>query len=73
MDVKGAKALSERLAEAARNVDPPPVESGGLGRHLRQSVRGRRHYGEGVAAHTAEPSLPGHGGMCVRTGVRYRT
>ncbi len=24
MDVKGAKALSERLAEAARNVDPPP-------------------------------------------------
>ncbi len=23
MDVKGAKALSERLAEAARNVDPP--------------------------------------------------
>jgi hypothetical protein len=31
MDVKGAKALSERLAEAARNVDPPPskaVDSG---------------------------------------------
>lgn len=31
MDVKGAKALSDRLAEAARNVDPPPakaVESG---------------------------------------------
>ncbi len=24
MDVKGAKALSERLAEAARNVVPPP-------------------------------------------------
>ena len=24
MDVKGAKALSERLAEAARNVDPHP-------------------------------------------------
>jgi hypothetical protein len=24
MDVKGAKALSERLAEAARNVDPLP-------------------------------------------------
>jgi len=30
MDVKGAKALSERLAEAARNVDPPPRESGGV-------------------------------------------
>lgn len=31
MDVKGAKALSDRLAEAAGNVDPPPskaVESG---------------------------------------------
>ena len=31
MDVKGAKALSERLAEAARNVDLPPskaVDSG---------------------------------------------
>ena len=25
MDVKGAKALSERLAEAARNVDRPPA------------------------------------------------
>jgi hypothetical protein len=35
MDVKGAKALSERLAEAARNVDPLPakaVESGDTGR-----------------------------------------
>jgi hypothetical protein len=35
MDVKGAKALSERLAEAARNVDPPPakaVDSGDLPR-----------------------------------------
>jgi hypothetical protein len=32
MDVKGAQALAERLAEAARNVDPPPlkpVDSGG--------------------------------------------
>ena len=26
MDVKGAKALSERLAEAARDVDPPTPE-----------------------------------------------
>ena len=26
MDVKGAKALSERLAEAARDVDPPPLK-----------------------------------------------
>jgi hypothetical protein len=35
MDVKGAKALSERLAEAARNVDSPPakaVDSGGADR-----------------------------------------
>ena len=29
MDVKGAKALSERLAEAARNVDPPPAKAVG--------------------------------------------
>lgn len=31
MDVKGARALSERLAEAARNADPPDskaVDSG---------------------------------------------
>jgi hypothetical protein len=27
MDVKGAKALSERLAEAARNVDFPPSKA----------------------------------------------
>ena len=27
MDVKGAKALSERLAEAARNVDPPHAKA----------------------------------------------
>ena len=27
MDVKGAKALSERLAEAARNVDPLPSKA----------------------------------------------
>ena len=27
MDVKGAKALAERLAEAARNVDPPPSKA----------------------------------------------
>ena len=27
MDVKGAQALSERLAEAARNVDPPPAKA----------------------------------------------
>ena len=39
MDVKGAKALSERLAEAARNVDPNPRESGGL-RRGRRRVRG---------------------------------
>ena len=31
MDVKGAKALSERLAEAARNVDPPPAKAVGSG------------------------------------------
>jgi hypothetical protein len=27
MDVKGAKALSERLAEASRNGDLPPVKA----------------------------------------------
>ena len=27
MDVKGAKALSERLAEAARSVEPPPAKA----------------------------------------------
>jgi hypothetical protein len=27
MDVKGAKALSERLAETASNVDPPPAKA----------------------------------------------
>lgn len=27
MDVKGAKALAERLADAARNVDPPPLKA----------------------------------------------
>jgi hypothetical protein len=27
MDVKGAKALSERLAQAARNADPPPAKA----------------------------------------------
>ena len=27
MDVKGAKALSERLAEAARNVDSTPAKA----------------------------------------------
>ena len=31
MDVKGAKALSERLAEAARNVDPPLAKAVGSG------------------------------------------
>ena len=31
MDVKGAKALSERLAEAARNVDLTPAKSVGSG------------------------------------------
>jgi hypothetical protein len=31
MDVKGAKALSERLAEAARNVDPTPAKAVGSG------------------------------------------
>ena len=40
MDVKGAKALSERLAEAVRDVDPPPA-------------KGRRHCGEGVTAETS--------------------
>ena len=29
MDVKGAKALSERLAVAARNFDPPPAKAVG--------------------------------------------
>ena len=29
MDVKGAKALSERLAEATRNVDPAPAKAAG--------------------------------------------
>ena len=29
MDVKGAKALSERLAEAASNVDPPSAKAVG--------------------------------------------
>ena len=33
MDVKGAKALSERLAEAARNVDPLPAKAVGSGHH----------------------------------------
>ena len=27
MDVKGAKALSERLAEAARTIDPTPAKA----------------------------------------------
>ena len=31
MDVKGAKALSERLAEATRNVDPTPAQAAGSG------------------------------------------
>jgi len=31
MDVKGAKALSERLAEAARNLDPPAAKAVGSG------------------------------------------
>jgi hypothetical protein len=31
VDVKGAKALSERLAEAARNVDPTPTKAVGSG------------------------------------------
>ena len=31
MDVKGAKALSERLAEAAGNVDPSPAKAVGSG------------------------------------------
>ncbi len=48
MDVKGAKALSERLAEAARNVDTPR-ESGGLGRHRPRvrspPLRRRGNYG----------------------------
>ena len=46
MDVKGAKALSERLAEAAGNVETPR-EGGGLGRQ-RPRVRGRRHCGKGA-------------------------
>ena len=36
MDVKGAKALSERLAEAARNVDPPIAKA--VGRLARARV-----------------------------------
>ena len=36
MDVKRAKALSERLAEAARNVDPPPAKAV----HSRDTDRG---------------------------------
>ena len=31
MDVKGAKALSERLAEAARTVDHTPAKAAGSG------------------------------------------
>ncbi len=31
MDVKGARALSERLAEATRNVDPPPSKAAASG------------------------------------------
>ena len=31
MDVKGAKALSERLAEAPRNLDPTPANAAGSG------------------------------------------
>jgi hypothetical protein len=31
MDVKGAKALSERLAEAACNPDPPSAKAVGSG------------------------------------------
>lgn len=27
MDVKGARALAERLAEASRSVDPPPSKA----------------------------------------------
>ena len=41
MDVKGAKALSERLAEAARNVDPLPakaVDSGDSDRLVTQTA-----------------------------------
>jgi len=37
MDVKGAKALSERLAEAARNVDPLPAKAVGSGDNERGS------------------------------------
>jgi hypothetical protein len=44
MDVKGAKALSERLAQAARSVDR---ESGDSGEPDRGPM-GRRHGGEGI-------------------------
>ena len=37
MDVKGAKALSERLAEAARRVDPTPAKAEGSGDTDRES------------------------------------
>ena len=37
MDVKGAKALSERLAEAARNVDSTPAKAAGSGETKRGS------------------------------------
>ena len=37
MDVKGARALSERLAEAARNVDLTPAKASGSGETERGS------------------------------------
>ncbi len=49
MDVKGARALSERLAEAARNVDPPPAKAVGS----EDTERGSEvtdNYGEGATA-----------------------
>ena len=46
MDVKAAKALSERLAEAARNVEPPPRKR--WTRETPTERQSRRHYGEGV-------------------------
>jgi hypothetical protein len=46
MDVKGAKALRERLAEAARKVDPTPPKAVGSGETAEsQSSPTRRRRG----------------------------
>ena len=60
MDVKGAKALSERLAEAARNVDPPPAKAVGSEDTDRGSEVAE-HCGEGATAPLGLPDrvVPG--------------